>query len=554
MSLVVYKKKPQPQKSRMMDGGVYAKFIHEKVKKPKTSPSNKKAGRKKAMGPTKAQRQVSQEERKVKVNLIQKLQTSSRGPARRNPVALAVALPYAEPVVRYSGAYSQRPTAVTKLHRVSNEDFSSAGNPLAVFQPGTFIMGVSKDPLHSTVQSYLNPGFKQYQYNGKYGDSITGTFMDGTFDFPPALSGTFDITPHLCEDNFKGDSLKLHPHGDYVYNFTQDGRHCMHLTANNNYPVTVTINLSSTIAMWSAGALAPVLVVNRWNGDKFQPYASYIFGGASTNSTINANVSKTGYYSFNVSFNERTTPVDAKAYLYYVGASDVWGFAPLPQLHDKREDIDAIRIAGASIMFSPLSATIEEQGQMLGYQIPPEGDFQNFTNFGDVSMLTGSTIMPYKKGLYGFIKPTSEHDNELTTPFVTSEDGSMYGINAPLKISSGWLMLICQVQQDGTTYPSGKLYVTTCFGVEYITTDVWVNHIPPSLDPLKYIEMMQAIRRLPQFHENPMHFRDIVSFLKKAGRGALKLAPTLMTALKVLHPEYSPLYTAIGAGASFLNS
>jgi len=147
------------------------------------------------------------------------------------------------------------------------------------------------------------------------------------------------------------------------------------------------------------------------------------------------------------------------------------------------------------------------------------------TVFGPLSKLNGAVVLAADTGMYGFLLPSD--DSELQYRGVagsTGTTGAGTGIPLPYPLSdvADYLMLVTNITNTAG-YQQG--YWTFAYGCEYETDDTWRRVSLPASSPSDFQDTFAMAGRIPQWHENPMHFNDIMGVVKQISGVVSALAP-----------------------------
>jgi hypothetical protein len=357
------------------------------------------------------------------------------------------------------------------------------------------------------------------------------------------------------------------PHDDIYYSFTHLSRTGIWLPGAQAGRITPTVIMSQKQGGWiqnPAGITQPRFVAYRFDGSFWEEYrqAGFSLPPAGGNPGIewfaSIPIDDPGYYAFEFETAEAVTNDGSPgkplmiANIGVYSAVDTYGFHALPFFDSHVDTMQNMRVGACSLMSSPLAPTLVEAGQMVGWQTPSNSSpFDNsrgdILDFDRITEFPNAVVMPYKGGMYGFHKPNSVTELELVRPVRyagTTVQGTSAGpqnnVDAPILTTSGWVLLVTKVPYSESagviTAASAQIYTTVCFGVEYQSIDQWILQAIPKLPHEEFVRMLHEVRDIPQFHCNPMHFSDIMNWVKRAGSHAMKVAPTLIRALKTIGP------------------
>jgi len=433
-------------------------------------------------------------------------------------------------------------------------DKNSANAGQQLIDAGTFVAAVSRNPLRSLVQYVVNtltPSPGSAPYNGCYVGTL---YFDGTggptatYAAPPGIGRLqFNLPVAFHADAFPGDAVHFHPHGPKVYAGHHDGKRGFYVDGNGpNYNGQVTFTSSSAVD-WE---------LFRLSGATWLPVQSF-----PNATTCGFSITSSGYYTVDIVNFQGL--VIGNIVGTVISQSSSFGHWALPYMEAKDTVLPAIRTTACSLMWSCAASALNSEGVVAGVQLKPGQSWLDAVGPGSnpVSEILkntggeGAAEFSLKKGIYGFHKPANEHAL-VETALSRSNQFGVVDTVYPLVEQDGWLVIGASTVSTGTTFPGGDGYITACWAVEFESTDPWYGAVVPSGARNSFEEAIEAIKRMPQWHENPMHFKDITKFLGNIGRTGLRLAPGFFKLLKGLAPEmagvFEGLSLASGAGAALL--
>lgn len=272
-----------------------------------------------------------------------------------------------------------------------------------------------------------------------------------------------------------------------------------------------------------------------------------------------------GYYRLRVDFYSSAsapgTNVAVGLEVRSVGKS-FYSITPLPGVLSHSMIIRRIRVSGVASMLSPYSANMFRGGRCAGRQLETGIPwYLAAKTVDDIISMSGAVDRPFSRGIYGFMKPDSIECLQLqplysypmvpTTSMIAGSPGSQQipqwpiagsmsrffnSVHNPVFPAGGWLFLSVEAPLgelgSGAAYPMGRCHFSTFFNVEYATADTWVATTTPQSQPYEFDQALQMVRMAPQFHDNPMHAREILNFVGSAAKTAWRMAPSLAAALQ----------------------
>lgn len=447
-------------------------------------------------------------------------------------VAAAICLPHECSPVRFSSMYAEAPTALAAPYYLNSSDFTHGSSlEFPTVPDGTHFAAVFRDPLRAMVEHMVNHESKHWVYKAQFVDG--NKVVSDTFVVKESSAVDFEeVNPLWWDDQYAGSSSYLHPHGNRLYAGSHKGFKGVWLDAAAGAACTVAFTLS-------AGDF--VLKWRKLVGDQWIEQTQT----TSTSSSLSLSVLSSGYYSFAVQLTatgNRNLSVTMDCY------SDCMAHHPMPHITEKQAVVQTIRTNAVSLMLSCEASKLNAAGRACGYQAPAGLDWTGLAfatdPFDTISGSNGAKTLPLEKGIYGFLKPTTQDDFDMKEPFSVS-NGVVVGADYDLLPKHDYLVVIATTPQTSdNSYPGGNTYTTACWGVEFRTNDVWFVCMPPAMSSAAFARDIEAIKNVDQWHENPFHFSDIFNFLKGAGKSVLKYSPTVLSLLAGLPTPYKPQLSA----------
>jgi hypothetical protein len=225
--------------------------------------------------------------------------------------------------------------------------------------------------------------------------------------------------------------------------------------------------------------------------------------------------------------------------------------APLPSMNDQFGSVEAVRVFGASIMYTNTGSASTRQGEVTGIQLPsgtdPLANFATLTgmiaSFRDVAALKNSKTFDSMEGIYGFLKPTDDRDFAYLNEYISGEGDTDF--TGPDNVESCGFLInpisdYLAVIVSTTTQSSQTGYYTFAYAVEYKTEDQWRNVAPPRYTMDQMRPGIAALKDVPQWHRNDFHISDIWDWLKDAAttvvNGIVEYGPMVLKGAAMLAP------------------
>jgi hypothetical protein len=218
----------------------------------------------------------------------------------------------------------------------------------------------------------------------------------------------------------------------------------------------------------------------------------------------------------------------------------------VPNLLTEMNKVQSFRTNGASILVSNTSPMIEIQGNIGGAVSPRSKHWTQWAEYtSGNNMLTPIVVSPDKmvgkasRGIYGFIKPRSEESFEYKTYWTCGKLGVLDS-RYPLEEEEDYLVVIAVVlQAEGRSF-----LVTLDSQIEFPTDNQWKETKVPMASREVIDSAMKCLRKVPTWHENPTHLKDIAAkignVLKNIISGVVKYGPTALSVAKTIDSIIPP--------------
>jgi hypothetical protein len=449
----------------------------------------------------------------------------------------AIVAPQIVPPERYSTEYASNPTAVANPWSVIDYPWASSDNansaPLASSE---LFMAMFRDPLRNLVYYDQNnpgspgtPGTSTYKalmtpFNGTSVVPVSPVNLPGTF----STGSIFDEDVHVAMWQATGSYT---PHGPFLYCGSDErtDRTYRWFDLGETLTVDVALSASTTWGMTVTCELfdddAPIVTA-----------AQQSTSGTGTTASATVSFAKEGYYAIHVFVDGFGTTVSASMTMVSSTSGAVFAHLPLPAFEANKQAIDGVRIIGASCMYTNNAALIQKAGTLVGSQIPKNTDWTDYIGpLSLVSKLAGSRTLDAQNGIYGFLKLTETEDLQLQEAFQIEPVSQLIAASYfPLRSVKSFLIVRGSISPtDGR---SG--FMTIANSVEYGTTDVWRPIDIPRSDPDVYKRALEGLRHIQQWHENPVHlkeiFKQVLSGATSLIKGVQKYAPQALTIAELL--------------------
>lgn len=171
--------------------------------------------------------------------------------------------------------------------------------------------------------------------------------------------------------------------------------------------------------------------------------------------------------------------------------------------------VDKLRFCSLNLMYSNTSPALSKQGFVCGWQVPSDKDpFTIFRGgFEALANEPGAERLIADQGIHGFWKSTDPLDWEyLEVSGDTAEGESGY---YEIDSDSDYLMIMTKIPQA-----AGRAGYWTVFSdVQYRHDSVWFPTGYPNHDRRTFEDALEIQGRVPQWHCNPFHIKDIFKWI-----------------------------------------
>lgn len=174
---------------------------------------------------------------------------------------------------------------------------------------------------------------------------------------------------------------------------------------------------------------------------------------------------------------------------------------------DVADIVDRIRVCSLNLMYSNTSPVVSKQGFAVGWQVPSDKDpFDIFTRgFEYLANQPQAERMIADDGIHGFWKSTDAVDWEYLEVGYEGGQTGYYEIDS----DSDYLMIMTKI--PGSEGRAG--YWTVFTDVQYRHDSVWFPTEYPTHDRKTFELALEIQSRVPQWHCNPFHIKDIFKWI-----------------------------------------
>lgn len=406
--------------------------------------------------------------------------------------------------IRIGTAFGSDETAVARLFRKVN--IKSAGTGAGSVLPKTNVAAFAfRDPLRSFIHTVgMTPNdYWDYASEGAVFATVLGTTAYVRYFGPLEYTGLGTILPH-GESLYPGRLGPSDPHRGFLVNVGDRFR--IQISAR---PAVTTAAVYRVILMqlegtvWSEAPVSPGVI------------------SQTTGGTVDYLPTELGYYSWALSteFNAASgvglavidnSCVVSVAHLAGSGnMSSMWAQLSLPRISESIDSIKSFRISAVSLMLTNTASPLNRQGQVCGLQLPKQTHWYDYTDYEELASASKSHTINVVNGMYGFLKPTSPSDMDMDTcVFPVDETETEYVFSLFPRTD-----YLC-IQANITNVDGLQGYFTPCHHIEFETLSQWYSLDLSKLGKDELDNALRVVARLPQWHENDLHFSDIWNGIK----------------------------------------
>jgi len=432
-------------------------------------------------------------------------------------VAMSMSLPAISEDVRFASEFSTKSTAVANPWSRQNIGWTGTGTSPAgsTGLPTTDMFCARfRNPLRNTVVYDANPSaqISAYQFQGQTSPNVNSAvgnaivFNNQTGESPLRLDYALPTMPYA-------------PHGPVLYGATDGKSELRFFWMDVNQSIVGTFS-SALVAKytWKVYGFA--------NGNTTLINSSIPAGVGATTITFATNTA--GYFAIAQVANGDAS-LGAVGTFSSVILTDPSGgcghfcHLPLPNYTSNVLACEQARILGVSVMYTNEASPLNKQGKIAAVQAPVSDFWTEYASGGyqSVASAADSCVLPAENGMYGFLKPTQPSDFDMIRAMPTVGTQQSAG-TYPLNGTSDFIVMYAQITntsgQDG--------YWTFANSIEYVTTDVWREVCEPDVSSEDFRQGALLLKTIPQFTENPLHFKAIFDAIKRGVAAASKAIVT----------------------------
>lgn len=184
------------------------------------------------------------------------------------------------------------------------------------------------------------------------------------------------------------------------------------------------------------------------------------------------------------------------------------------------DQVEELRVLGQSILLSNVTAQVNLQGTVYAVNMVQEHPWYEYLADMDKMILSSNLGLRYQghwdKGFYGYVKPNRPGAMELVSTYIPIDD-VRFSAFRPFRNLGSFVALVTRATSPvaGSGSPNSVTLMATRI-IEF-TTSSQMYAVQPVTAPVQAYEgYVNAMRDAEMFFENPLHFKDIAAFAKRA--------------------------------------
>jgi hypothetical protein len=469
-------------------------------------------------------------------------------------------MPGIDSKLRWASAYACGMTALCAPFRRIDAVWNNTATAGTALPATDMFAAVFRNAECLSIIYYGKPQFIQYVLYGWYGD---GSGIPERTRKPPATDWTVYIENKLTKYPLNIPYAKLDtnsaaaPHGTLLLGATPDG--IQNTDGRRFFWLDKGMDVDADMVSDVDGHFR--LSVDRWTnqGIEVNAYDSEIVIGALTShssssssatpkvksssnlklprdggsGTFNFTITQGGYYAFVIENLDSAGATILLSNFSFSGTVSCFGHQCAKDFEKNVGSASSIRINAASIMYTNTAPKFFREGKVVGYQVPQGDDWKKWIDISDTGSAMGAVEKTADKGIYGFLKSTQPEDFKMAVYTHVDTTGAILDSFRPLNQKSAFLVVNIRCTVATTVTESTSLaqdgYWTISSVMEYETSDSYRDVAHPTFTEADYKLGAEYAGRLVQWHENPMHIKDLWGAITKGARnvfnGIVQYAP-----------------------------
>lgn len=476
-------------------------------------------------------------------NMVARANVLKSSKSASSLVLKQLALPHDYVGLRWKDEFTSEPTAVFSPYDFIAAPFTQVNTDVGnICNGGLSFCVVFRNPLRSLIYYDPNPTNKGTNYVC-YFNPVTG---------PGALVNTWpltDKTQQVIDPVYLqvGAGQTYQPHGTTLYTGSQNGYTGWWVDASTTHASNVVFTASNSSASYAINVL-------RLIGGEWVVQDGLLATSSSGVATVQ--ITQSAYYSFQYdSLGNDNSSYHFTTIVYYIGTTsstlgaNVCCHLPCSAIVGNETLFPLMRVNAFSILVVNEAAELYKGGMVAGAQIPGGTDWTTLASGNTITNLASQNSTNVKQkdlatGLYGFARPTDADDFAYRNIFKLSQQSTgtafLTGTDYSLIPKNDYLFVAMSAQASSSTYPGADVYLLASWAVEFRTNNqLFAQMKAPGL-PQDYTSALTSLADMEQWHENPLHLSDILSFVKKAASrtvdAVVEYGPKVLSVAEMLAP------------------
>jgi len=487
------------------------------------------------------------------VDYVRSIPNGGRDRAAAKQAILAIAAPGETSAFRWSSEFNDQPTAVGQPWRRFPVGFCRGATPTGrSFDRSETMAILKRNPTCSIIHYDANPNNTPWRYamTMSYLNPAVSTHNAGTV----ANYNFIEDESHPITWISGSPTLTYKPHGNLWFAGAAGGDlRFFWLGLNDQVSLkirnlsTETLKYQLTAWFYDERTGLQSIAVQLSNDVAFN--GIYTLNNWSPFSGVTGSVG--GYVALSVAvLKPFATVASHRAEIFDVfiaGSNEVFCHLPVPTFDTSFASYDSVRITGAACMFSNRATVMGLQGSCYGAQIGGGKPWQGFIGKVDSIMsVNGCIEMDAAKGIYGFLKPTSPDDFAMESHIRVSEDNTLMDSFWPIVSQRDFIVLYLKI--NNTAESQNGLW-SFFYNVEFRTTNTIFSLDFPTADQATIADALADVKFMKQFHENPLHIKELVAQARSLARGAVRsvsrYGPQVLSTVQRYGPQAVQLASAL---------
>jgi hypothetical protein len=423
-------------------------------------------------------------------------------------IALSLAVPGVREAYRWSSAFSVKRTAAAKPFEIVTPAFGQATGNYPQLGLSEAVGILFRNPLRTTIIYDQNPSVVTKTY---------GVYMRGGAGASPATAQSFILNVgdrrYVTTPYAVSTGSTFSPHGPVLYAGACTGSNGRFLWCDkgDTYVINATLNFTAQLTVGVDYFGSQGLVTS------YKETVQTFTSGTPANITLKDVTDGAGYYSVYLIDSGLSSNITLTINsLTISGNGSSLGHRALPGFGTNFAAQLGTRILGQSLMFTNTAPMLNLGGTVCGFQAGDSEHWLDYisttSTFSQCSKVADSVSMNASKGMYGFMKPIQPSDFEFQNYVDLDSSGAIEDCYYPIDDVKSFLVVVLTIPVAAGC--AG--YFTSRYSIEYLTEDTWRETEYSTVPEQAYSEALNLLRRIDQFHENPLHWSDIWNGIKKA--------------------------------------